>query len=509
MPDITRTTTEVKVKPDGVLPVYNENIIVLSSPNIQSADFRWLIDVAIFQTQPGGGPPVKTISSLVILPNPDGYGVIDIHRHLENYITNDFNYSEKSLTQVYLDTFKSWYINATESFTNTKWAFDDNYTIAPYDSFVGWTNFTEKHPYKVGDVINIAQDPGATFPAYDGEATVTVVLDDYTFITDKSRLGDTPVEGGVSNLVFTGSRTIEQPSIGDDVYSSFNGVFNFKDFITYDYSLYNCNPTTPAKLLTNKPLVYKMRYDSNCWIQAYSEDNANLNGVIVQSNNGVFYITLPTNALGPSNKLKRLKIGPKDILDNVVDTPFVLLGTLPMIDNTTESYTFFFCYGTPGGSSIAATSEVHTIEIEDICSKYENITLFFLDRLGSFIPFNFNKVSRSNLESNRSNFSKNYGEYNSTENTWGYNSYDRGTTNYDIVTTKKVTCTSDWLDSEQNDLIQILMTSPDVYYLDSDGDMVAVHITTTSYEEKKKVNDKLINYTITFEYSQNNRNQRA
>ena len=48
-----------------------------------------------------------------------------------------------------------------------------------------------------------------------------------------------------------------------------------------------------------------------------------------------------------------------------------------------------------------------------------------------------------------------------------------------------------------------------VYIQDENGEYVAVNITTNSYEIKKTVNDKLINYTISFEYAQTNTNQRG
>ena len=504
MPDIIRETTELKVTPTGILPVYNENIIVLTSPNKQSNDFRWVIDLWISDKD---NNYIKA-SNLVILPNPEGYGVIDLHRHIENYIKNDFRYNNKNIPRFPLNTYKAWYIDVKEEFNQTKWRFDDNYTIAPYTAFIGYENYTDKHPYEVGDIINIVQDGTPTHPSYDGTATVTQVIDDYKIITDKARISSTPVEPGSSNLVDAGTRTIYNEDIKDNIFYSFNGVFNYKDFITYNPDDYDndSSATGLAKLLTNLPSTTTMNSDSNLWLQAYTSSNS-IAAIMVASNNGFYYISLPTSTNTYGNEMKSAKIGPKDLLDtNTV--PFPITGGLPVIDSSTEEYTIFLADGNPS-TGIVQTSESMTIKINNQCSKYETINLFFLDRLGSFIPFTFNKLSRKNIENTTKTFSKNYGSYDSSSNTWGYETYDRGITTYDIVTKEKITCSTDWLNAEQNEIIQILFKSPEVYYLDKDGDMVGINITTKTFEEKKKINDKLINYTITFEIAQINRNQRA
>ena len=54
-----------------------------------------------------------------------------------------------------------------------------------------------------------------------------------------------------------------------------------------------------------------------------------------------------------------------------------------------------------------------------------------------------------------------------------------------------------------------MLNSPSVYIQDDNGEYIAITITTNSYEIKKKVNIKLINYTLTFEYAQMNTNQRG
>ena len=79
--------TTINVRPSGLTPTYNETIVVLESDFVALTDFKWIID--IYQGAPSD-PDYTLLSSIVILPNPEGYGIIDFHRHIENHISTDF-----------------------------------------------------------------------------------------------------------------------------------------------------------------------------------------------------------------------------------------------------------------------------------------------------------------------------------------------------------------------------------------------------------------------------------
>ena len=223
----------------------------------------------------------------------------------------------------------------------------------------------------------------------------------------------------------------------------------------------------------------------------------------VVTDNGDFLIN-PISPVPPINDtyIIQSKFGHADLLntDSIVT---VTSGSLPIVDANTT-----FIDVTPK-QGVTVIGETKSFTVVDKCSKYENIKLFFLDRLGSYIPLNFDRVSRDNVTNERSNYKQNYGNYDSVANAWGYTTQARGTTTYDITAKESITCTSDWLTDEQVVLMNILLNSPDVYYIDEDGVYRAVTITTSSFEKKKRVNDKLLNYTITFEYANNNGNQRG
>lgn len=491
----TGNTTTIKVSPQGISPTYNETIIVLESTNIAQDNFQWSVEIWI-DGLPNGLLTTK-ISTLVITPNPDGFGVIDVQRHIENYITSTFQPADLDTLGTAEDSFRIWSLNVTEYFDNYTWDFDYNTNDGLEVAFI---NVGEDHYFEIGDEVTIQQDGTPTYPAYDGASTVLRVPSTDSITIDKLFLGATGSEPGTA----TGNKTVEvsQTTASSFLYESFNGVINFADFNSFTSDIYDMDIANPTALfLTDIPNNYELRRDDPLWINGFS-DSRSFTLLNIITDNGDFLITVNPVPAYDDTYIMQSKVGYNDLI-NSTSTIIVNSGSLPMVDPNT---TFITAQALAGFTPI---SEVKSFTVVDKCSKYENIKLFFLDRLGSYIPLNFDRVSKDNVTNERSNYKQNYGNYDSVANAWGYTTHARGTTTYDIVTTESITCTSDWLDDEQVELMHILLTSPDVYYIDEAGVYRAVTITTNSFEKKKRVSEKLLNYTITFEYANNNGNQRG
>ena len=492
---LTSNTTTVKVSPTGLSPAYNETIFVLESTHIAQENFKWIIEIWV-DGLPNAMGAIK-ISTLSILPNPEGFGVIDVQRHIENYITKTFQPADLDTTGTAPDSFREYSLNVTEQFDNYVWNFDFSNDDAG-DAVLGSSG--DAHFFEVGDEVTILQDGSPTYPTYDG-ATTVLGIGTFEITIDKTYGGTAESDPGTA----TGNKSVQvsQTTASSFSYDSFNGVINFADFNSFNSDIYDMDSSNPTALfLTDIPNNYELTRTDPLWINGYS-DSYSFTTMNIVTDNGTFLI----NPISPTPPIKdtliiQAKIGYPDLL-NSTSIISVSSGALPMVDDST---TFITAQAMQG---ITAISEIKSFTVVDKCSKYENIKLFFLDRFGSYIPLNFNRVNKTNVTNSRSNYKQNYGNYDSVSDSWGYTTHARGVTSYDIVTTKSITCTSDWLTNEQVELMQILLTSPDVYYIDEVGVYRAITITTNSHEEKKRVNDKLLNYTITFEYSNNNGNQRG
>jgi len=502
----TGSQTTIKVKPLGVAPTYNETIVVLESTNIQSSNFKWLVDI---YKGVDTDPEYTLLSSIVILPNPDGYGVIDFHRHIENNISTDFYPADIDgvINRIEGSGLK-WSFKVTEQFDNVVWRFDDNQTNLGANVAFNADNSLIQHPFITGDKVTILQDTGFTHSEYNASDVTLTYSDEYTVITDITKLSDTPIEAGLMTLDDKGTRTIEQVfTTGETTIYSFNGALTFQGFRNWVAADYNMNSTSPTttKFLTEIPRTYNVTLNDRVWLNGLQNDATNppILGYIT-TDNGTYGVDNQYNATG-QNFLVQHKIGAKDLIETTDTSLVALTGALPAVDSNTTFITYTQNI-LPIGTEV---SETITLNIVDDCSKHDSIRFFFMDKLGSYLPITFNKVSKTNVTNTRSNYRQNYGNYDATANAWGYTTYDRGNITYDLVSKEVVTCTSDWMNEDGVAMVTSMLNSPIVYIQDENGDYVAVNITTNSYEIKKTVNDKLINYTISFEYASTNTNQRG
>ena len=164
----------------------------------------------------------------------------------------------------------------------------------------------------------------------------------------------------------------------------------------------------------------------------------------------------------------------------------------------------------PGdGSTITPASETYTFKIDRTCHKFDNYKLMYLDPLGSFLTVNFELSHTKNIKTKKTNYRQNYGSYDATSNTYGYNSFDRGNTRLDTDITETYDVTTNWVDEEQGSRVIELLKSPEVYHLKDDGALLAIDITTSSMEQKQKVREKLFNYSVKFKYSHKDTVQRG
>lgn len=507
---ITGTTTNILVEPKILNPTYNETIVVLESSNVIADNFKWIVDVWINGLPNASG--AQLITTIEIFPNPDGYGIIDFHRIIENHITSTFYPADLDLTGLAVESFKRWSLDITEIFENPKWEFSDNdITLGPNVAFTTDKTIDSdysdaKHPFVTGDIVSIQQYDPFTNTSYNTTTTLTVV-DEYTVLTNIPIGTDGPIEPGLMTLVSGGTRTIEIiQSPTRATYVNFNGVIDWHKFNTWTPDEYDTSLPALAKPLTSASSVSTVDIDSNFWVNIFCPGTL-IGGVWIQTNNGVYFTNVAYASFLPSNIIRQVKIGPKDLRDTTI-VPYVAAGSLPMVDDNTTFIEYEFTTNSAPEYTNIRTIK-YRLNVENNCSKYEKYNFLFLDKLGGYLPATFNLVSKKAKTNKKENYSKNYGTYDSVSNLWGYTTYDRGMVTYDMVTNETITVTSNWLNQNQNDFIQIMLTSPEVYHIDEDGVFRAINITTTSWEEKKRVNDKLINYTISFEYAVKNNNQRG
>ena len=193
-----------------------------------------------------------------------------------------------------------------------------------------------------------------------------------------------------------------------------------------------------------------------------------------------------------------LRIVYSDATTSTYTLPNVRMVRIPVNLTTPSGATYFDCYlRDVDGVQI---SETYRFYIKDECSKYENYDLFWLNRLGGFDSFRFNRVSKTSHEITRQMYRQNPYTLNNTAVSWTYGTDSFSNTQFYGESKEKLTLFSNWITDSESIWLRELVESPVVYILD--GSMLrSCNITNNTYEEKKWINDKMFNLQLDLEFA--------
>ena len=157
------------------------------------------------------------------------------------------------------------------------------------------------------------------------------------------------------------------------------------------------------------------------------------------------------------------------------------------IDSST-SFDVVFDYG---GYTFPTMSFI----VKDEC-KFTVMNCIFKNKFGVWQTIPFNKLSKKSQDFTNESYNgliSNYGSY-------ALNKHVKQT--YNVNGKEKVTVNTDFMSEEYNLLFTELMLS-EFIYLEEDGQILPVNLMKNSFEKKTKLNNKLIQYSMDFEYSFN------
>ena len=492
----------IQKSPDVLSPVYNELVIVVTSDNATQPNFNFVADIkAVYDD---ASIPDKLLAVVKFPVNPEGYGVLDIHKHLQTQVTNDFNPTTTDVNYA-PKTFVKYKVEFKEEF-RPEWDFYNN--IGPTQlSFLGNTDPSDY--LSVGDEIVVTQAAGFTNPAYNGITTIAsfyydAVLLAYVIRTTKTFKTNTFNAGGVIRLSnYNTVRTAVLATFNDGI--AFNGVETFNDYIDWNYTIYDAAGL--GKFVTELGTSTKVRSDSKVYLNMFSRIIDRLDYVKILIGGTNYYLL--NSYTGGTRDFFNVALGPNQInASNLLfynGSSFVS-ATQPVIAGSVTEYTVSVVIDPTTPGFVTTVSPI-TFHIEESCSKYEDIQLVAMDKLGSFIPFHFDLVNRNTKQVKRTNYQTDYGKYASASNSWNYKDWDRGTRVLDTEVTDTFTITSNWVSQDVGDLMLTVVDSPEVYWVQSDGTTVAISLTVNNIERKQVINDQLINYTFSFNLANKNKKQ--
>lgn len=143
----------------------------------------------------------------------------------------------------------------------------------------------------------------------------------------------------------------------------------------------------------------------------------------------------------------------------------------------------------------AILQETIKVNYIDEC-KYTPRKVKFYDANGALQQIYMFKASRENLNVSKENYQSIIGGVSS--NQYQYSSSDHQIKDYNITSKESITLNTGYVGEEQNEVFRQLLNSELVWV-----DNKPASITSNNLEYQTRVNDKLINYTISFNYAYN------
>ena len=137
--------------------------------------------------------------------------------------------------------------------------------------------------------------------------------------------------------------------------------------------------------------------------------------------------------------------------------------------------------------------------VADDC-RFDNVRLGWSNTCGGVDYFNFTKKSELSYNYDRKQYQKVIGAY--SDDTFSFNTYDRGATDRYVNTTKGLQINSDWVTVGEFNLLQTLCRSNDVFIINDDGTLTPVLVDTQNFVIKDERYSKLYNVTLNLKYSQ-------
>ncbi len=132
-------------------------------------------------------------------------------------------------------------------------------------------------------------------------------------------------------------------------------------------------------------------------------------------------------------------------------------------------------------------------DINQKCLQFDKTRIAWLNRFGGYDYFTFYLMKRDFISVKKNNWSKRVDQ--------NYSVGKRGSSVLNTYGQSSFNLTSDWITSEEATFISVMFTSPEIYLIKTDGTKIPLVLKTSDFEIKNLDNDRLINYTIEFDYS--------
>jgi len=141
-----------------------------------------------------------------------------------------------------------------------------------------------------------------------------------------------------------------------------------------------------------------------------------------------------------------------------------------------------------------------TLTLEEICEpKFDYLEVIFYNKYGALQIMPFHKKSVTSVNTNSDSFKRNLMDF---VNDPTYSNEKHQIRQFHVTGKESITMNTGYIDESFNEIMKQLLFSEQVWVYDG-STVNPITLNTKSLQYKKSVNDRLINYTIDFEYAFN------
>ena len=268
----------------------------------------------------------------------------------------------------------------------------------------------------------------------------------------------------------------------------------------YGYFEEGVNPEPSRSLLQSNKIMYRPE-DGNINIPIFAEDTNSVayynNGTLVRSqtisdndntNQKIQYISVSGNSDNATYGERVLEDG------GTLESSKCLEQFLSYLD-ISKVDEIVVGYDTDAGSA------AHVIKVRNLdCSIYEPIRVTFVNKYGALQDLWFDKKSVNSIEVQSNDYKASVMDFSSTPT---YDTSAHQNRVLDLVGKESITMNTGYIDESFNEVFRQLMLSEQVWMtrLTDTEEVLPLRPRTQSLQFKTRTNDKLVNYTVEFDFA--------
>ena len=268
----------------------------------------------------------------------------------------------------------------------------------------------------------------------------------------------------------------------------------------YGYFEEGVNPEPSRSLLQSNKIMYRPE-DGNINIPIFAEDTNSVayynNGTLVRSqtitdndntNQKIQYISVSGNSDNATYEERVLEDG------GTLESSRCLEQFLSYLD-ISKVDEIVVGYDTDAGSA------AHIIKVRNLdCSIYDPIRVTFVNKYGALQDLWFDKKSVDSIEVQSNDYKASVMDFSSTPT---YDTSAHQNRVLDLVGKESITMNTGYIDESFNEVFRQLMLSEQVWMtrLNDTEEVLPLRPRTQSLQFKTRTNDKLVNYTVEFDFA--------